>query len=581
MPMRHEKSKGINSLDCNKAMKKNSKPVSGIKAAKQLREQREQDYSPIYKALGVEFRSDHNSAHEVRARECPFCGKDKFYVNIRTGQYDCKSGECLQSGNHYTFLNWQHAQLLEMTTAEDYLALKAKRGIASQTLKVHGLAFDQRYDRWQIPFRNAKGNIVTLQFYYPNRAKPNKMNLVGLSKALYGFEKLMDDTSKSKHVLVCEGVFDAIAIDYNIGSNRQKYVVVASPGVDFKAEWAEHFKGRKVRLLFDNDEAGRNGSEKVGKLLSNAASEVKVLKWPSDASDKDVNELLKRDGHIKIVGWTDRHCYELNQDDKLIVYHGEPVAIDERPIDWIWPKHLRCGSYCSFSGRMGTFKSTVAIEIAARFTTGRPMPMEQSTGMPAGTVLFIFAEDDRDTVDRKFKWAGGDTSKWFTMPAHIEGDEPLNVIEQLPAIQRLIRRHSIRLVILDGQNSLVGAPNIKTDMLARSNVTNPLHQFSQRENICMIGIRNEDLNDRALGPQSMGDIGRCVMRAVELEPHFDPPYCELIFVKVSDTARKNYPPIPYSVNDHGGSHSEILWGEKPEQGLADSLERSAAKGRAK
>jgi hypothetical protein len=179
--------------------------------------------------------------------------------------------------------------------------------------------------------------------------------------------------------------------------------------------------------------------------------------------------------------------------------------------------------------------------------------------MPAGHVLYIHAEDDRDSIEQAFEWAGGDLDKWLSMPAMTQDDDPLNILDHLPEVSEIIRKYGIRFVVIDGQNSVVGAPRINTDMNARWYVTNKLHQFAQRENICLLGIRNEDREGRGLGPQSMGDIGRCVMRAVQVQK--SPPYCVLEFVKVRKAARELYPDIPYSARDLGGSHAEIVWGK--------------------
>jgi hypothetical protein len=117
--------------------------------------------------------------------------------------------------------------------------------------------------------------------------------------------------------------------------------------------------------------------------------------------------------------------------------------------------------------------------------------------------------------------------------------------------------------------------NISTDMLARHNVTNKLHQFAQRENICLIGLRNENAEGRALGPQSMADLARCIVRAVELKSYNDRRYFRLIFERISDAAPKTHPPIPYSVEDLGGSARRILWGEVRPNPVTDALDGQA------
>jgi hypothetical protein len=145
--------------------------------------------------------------------------------------------------------------------------------------------------------------------------------------------------------------------------------------------------------------------------------------------------------------------------------------------------------------------------------------------------------------------------------------EFLNILDHLKEIEQTIREFGIRFMILDGQNSLVGAKNISTDMLARHNITNPLHRFAQKLNICLLGVRNEDPEGRAMGPQSMKDIARSILRAVEDQPLDGFRYCRLKFEKVSKVPKCLYPDIPYAVEDSEGSPGSpgsspiVLWGK--------------------
>lgn len=533
-----------------------------------------EDFRKLFGRFGLSF-SPNCSANNYQS-ECPFCHGERFFLNAVSGQWDCK--QCRAEGNRIEFLTEIHRHYLDQTSAEHYSTLGKMRGIKPQTLRNHGLAFDPMENRWLVPFRNARGNVVTIQFYYPDRPKDgergNKENLPGPT-ALYGFDRLTA-ADKSKIVLLCEGPFDAVALDYHIGDkSRPKYAIVAAPG-QFKAEWAEHFRDRKVRVLFDNDDSGREQSKKVAELLgdSGVAKELKVLRWPDGFPPKcDINDLVRdkglREGHgiERILGWALENSFKVVAEPKLTVFHGRRAKDDDEEIEWVWPNRLRCGTYASLSGPQGVFKSTIVLEVTARYSKGLPMPLEKAASMPAGHVLVIFAEDNRKAVEDAFERAGGDFDKWHCIPATVKDGGQLNILEHLPEIEKLIREFNIRLVIIDGQNSVVGAPKIMTDMLARTNVTNKLHHFAQKLDVCLVGIRNEDAEGRALGPQSVGDIARCVLRAYETEPKGDPPYCVLKFVKVSDTARTNYPPIPYSVANLGGSHRKILWGKsrpKPE-----------------
>jgi hypothetical protein len=488
--------------------------------------------------------------------------------------YHCK--KCNRGGNPQQFVTWWYEKYLRQTRDDDYRRLKDLRGgISLQTLKRHGLAYaGERHGEayggeWIIPFKSAAGKIANLQLYSEKNGR--KLNLPGFRTCLYGLDRLSNDPKKI--VFLCEGPFDCIALDFHLGLKRGKYDIVGSPG-PFKAEWAPIFQGRKVRALFDNDRGGESHSQTVRRLLgeSRIASELRILKWPSGFPEGyDINDLVRDHPEISIVGWALENSCKVVTEPTLIVRHGRANK-EPKAIEWIWPDHLRCGSYVSFSGKMASLKTTVAVDIAARHTRGERMPLCNTDGLPAGHVLYIHAEDDAEAIDDLFETAGGDFQRWHTMPAVIRSGDALNVLDHLGEIEQVIREYGIRLVIIDGQNSVVGGPDIRTDMRGRANVTNKLHQFAQRTNVCLIGIRNEDVTGRALGCQSMSDLGRCVLRAVEEETKVRDRFFRLVFVKVSDASPKNYPPIPYSVEDLGGSRRRILWGKSVGKSLVKGPE---------
>src|SRR5262249_32078502 len=153
-----------------------------------------------------------------------------------------------------------------------------RRGIAWQTLQAHGLAYDSENARWLVPFRGGEGSVVNLMLYDPDARVAARM-LPGLPAALFNFDKLMS-TSANVPVMLCDGPFNAVACDYAIGAHtRPKYAVVGVPGA-FKPAWAEHFRGRRVRALMDNDERGERHNRRLQKVLGGVAAELLLLRWP-------------------------------------------------------------------------------------------------------------------------------------------------------------------------------------------------------------------------------------------------------------------------------------------------------------
>ena len=150
--------------------------------------------------------------------------------------------------------------------------------------------------------QNPKGDVVNIQTY--SLTDGRKFNLPGLATSIYGLERLSSD--KKRILFICEGPFDAIALDYHLGIKRGKYDILATPGT-FQEKWAEHFAGRKVRALYDNDKGGDAHRERVRKLLgeSRVAAELRLLKWPEGFPEGcDINDLVKGGKIDSLVGWT-------------------------------------------------------------------------------------------------------------------------------------------------------------------------------------------------------------------------------------------------------------------------------------
>jgi hypothetical protein len=78
---------------------------------------------------------------------------------------------------------------------------------------------------------------------------------------------------------------------------------------------------------------------------------------------------------------------------------------------WLRPGYFPGGKLAEIIGDPGQGKSLTAIDLMARFTTGRLFPDGAETRKP-GTVIFISAEDDlEDTLRPRFEAAGADLSR--------------------------------------------------------------------------------------------------------------------------------------------------------------------------
>lgn len=120
-----------------------------------------------------------------------------------------------------------------------------------------------------------------LAFLYPTGTKlrrwPHKDFLwEGSADSLWRQDRI----SKARTIYITESETDAIAmINAGVELADGAAVVAAPSATTWKTHWNELFRGKEVVLCFDNDEAGRAGTQAVGAQLTPYAKTVCVFDW--------------------------------------------------------------------------------------------------------------------------------------------------------------------------------------------------------------------------------------------------------------------------------------------------------------
>jgi hypothetical protein len=545
-------------------------------------------FQRLFEDFGVEFAG--RSGDDARAVECPWCGGAKFYLNTKTGQYKCHNeNSCGEQGNAYTFVRWVYAEILGRTTDAHYQELKAKRALPLQTLKYYGLAWDPGQGCWLVPYMSPAGEVMNLLRYWPGDGR--KWVLPGLGQYLFGVDQLSADAEKT--LFLCESAFDAMALHHHFCTHksRGRYDLLAVPGaLIFFPPWLDFLKDRDVRLCYDNDKAGREGQDKVAKLVREHKTPCKLsaLDWPAGRPEGyDVADAVRDGEHL--AEFTRRHCKRVLVGTKKILFvRGDEIASQRS--EWFWKLRIPFSTFVSLSGDMGTLKSTIAKDLAARETAGLPMPLcEDGPARPPGNVLVFTSEDAAEEVKDVVALHGGDVKYLHVHDIVLDEDEPLDLLDCLEEIEGMINALRARLVIIDALNSFVGG-DATSDAKARRTLSNRLQALARRTGACVIGLRNwgrEDTgkaSNNALGAVSLGHVSRCTINTRKLPPvdpddPKEPPHYRLEFEKVSGC--KQPESIPYLVEDHSTGDEDahlrkILWGEELPQ-LVAARRKAAAK----
>jgi hypothetical protein len=197
-------------------------------------------------------------------------------------------------------------------------------------------------------------------------------------------------------------------------------------------------------------------------------------------------------------------------DEDAAGYPAAPSAPDTEPgpnviiladveaehVDWLWNGYLPRRKVVVLDGDPGVGKSTVALDLAARISTGSPMP--DGTEPVKGAVLILSAEDGlADTIRPRLDAADGDADQVITITeitARNEDGEgfarPVTLPGDLPDIEKVIRRHGVVLVVVDVLMAyLSGAVDSYRDQDVRR-ALHPLAAMADRTGCTVLVLRH-------------------------------------------------------------------------------------------
>jgi len=188
-------------------------------------------------------------------------------------------------------------------------------------------------------------------------------------------------------------------------------------------------------------------------------------------------------------------------------------TVKPKAITWLWQDRIPFGKISIMVGDSGLGKTTVALDIAARLTTGRPMPLSDAEPI-TGAVIFQSNEDEvDDTLLPRGISAGAVPSKIASIKA-----ADLNIDEDCGIIEEYVQKIGARLIVFDPLQSFTGKSadmNRITDM--RRLLTN-LGGLAARNDCAILIIahqtKSQGTNElhRLFGSVDIGATARSVLR---------------------------------------------------------------------
>jgi len=138
------------------------------------------------------------------------------------------------------------------------------------------------------------------------------------------------------------------------------------------------------------------------------------------------------------------------------------IVLDEvttEAVQWLWQDRIPLGGITVLDGDPGDGKSSIMYDLAARVTTGTPMPLTDDVVGPAGVVVLQAEDLLATTVRPNLEAAEADVSRVLAYDHRRFSNEPLllHKPDDLEVVSDAIDMVSARLVIIDPFTAFVGS----------------------------------------------------------------------------------------------------------------------------
>jgi len=171
-------------------------------------------------------------------------------------------------------------------------------------------------------------------------------------------------------------------------------------------------------------------------------------------------------------------------------------SVEPESIAWLWEGFIPRGKITDVIGDGDLGKSLVMLDIAARVSTGRPMPHELfDVEREPQNVLLLVAEDDlADTVVPRLIAAGADMDR---IHAFGVGDG-ISFPDDVGLIADVMRELKPALVEIDPVMAFLG-DNVKSgiDSSVRANVAGPLTDLAAKHRAAVMWLRHVNKDEKA------------------------------------------------------------------------------------
>lgn len=244
--------------------------------------------------------------------------------------------------------------------------------------------------------------------------------------------------------------------------------------------------------------------------------------------------------------------------------------VEEKRVSWLWEGRVPLGAITLLDGDPGLGKSLLALDLAARVTTGREMP-DGTPGVDGGVVLLSAEDDLATTVRPRLEVAWTDLDRVEMMrgvrlygtgtAAGTEQQRDLLLPRDIPVLEYLVWQAEARLVVIDPLMAYLDMKvNSWRDQDVRSALA-PLAALAERTGAAILILRHLNkatgMNALYRGGGSIGIVA-AARSGLLVAKHPDDPDNERVLASTKSNLGPPLPSLRYRVTASDDSEG-IPW----------------------
>ena len=166
------------------------------------------------------------------------------------------------------------------------------------------------------------------------------------------------------------------------------------------------------------------------------------------------------------------------------------TEVESEQLTWLWPDRIPLKGVTLLEGDPGDGKSTLMYDVAARVTTGRPMPLATETTSPAGVVLLQAEDLLREVVRPSLDAAGADIKRVVAYDRTRFSMKPLVLSEDIKLIADAIDSVGAKLVVIDPFAAFSGHSGNSESAVRRT--LGALASLAEEKDVAIVVVRHMD-----------------------------------------------------------------------------------------